>query len=81
VRARLGGPVPGLEGARVYGEAEVDVNDTDRRVLAVGGEYTLPNRGKAYLRHEFISSITGPYGLNASERQNTTVFGIDTDYL
>jgi hypothetical protein len=80
-RARLTSPVPGVEGARVYGEAEVDVKDSDRKVLAVGGEYTLPNRGKIYLRHEFISSITGPYGLNAQERQNTSVLGIDTEYM
>jgi hypothetical protein len=81
VRARVTGPVPGVPGAQVYGEAEVDVQDTDRRILAAGGEYLLPNRGRLYARHEFVSSITGPYGLNATERQNTTAFGIDTEYM
>ena len=81
VRARLTGPVPFVEGASVYGEAEVDVRDSDRRVLALGGEYTLPNRGRVYARHEFVSSITGPYGLNATERQNTTAVGVDFDYM
>ena len=80
-RAKVSGPVPGIEGAAVYGEAEVDVENTDRKILALGGEYTLPNKGKAYLRHEFISSITGPYGLNEKERQNTSVFGVDTEYM
>jgi hypothetical protein len=81
VRARLTGQVPFVPGATVYGEAEVDVNDTDRRILALGGEYALPNRGRVYARHEFVSSITGPYGLNASERQNTTAVGVDFDYM
>src|SRR5207237_2872615 len=34
-----------------------------------------------YFRHEFISSLTGPYGLNNQQRQNATVFGLDTEYL
>jgi len=80
-RVKVGGPVPGVEGATVYGETEVDVENTDRKIVALGGEYVLPNKGKAYLRHEFISSITGPYGLNEKERQNTSVFGIDTEYM
>ncbi|APV51363.1 hypothetical protein BWI17_17710 [Betaproteobacteria bacterium GR16-43] len=81
VRARVTGAVPGVANATVYGEAEVDVKDTDRRILAAGGEYMLPNKGRLYARHEFISSITGPYGLNANERQNTTAVGIDTEYM
>lgn len=81
VRARVTARLPGVQDASVYGEAEVDVEDADRKVLAVGGDYALPNRGKLYLRHEFISSLTGPYGLNEQQRQNTTVLGIDTEYM
>jgi hypothetical protein len=80
-RARLTGPVPMLAGASMYAEGEVDVQDADRRILALGGDYTLPNKGKFYFRHEFVSSITGPYGLNSRERQNTSVFGVDTEYM
>lgn len=80
-RVRLTGQLPFVAGANVYGEAEVDVKDSDRRILALGGEYTLPNRGRLYARHEFVSSITGPYGLNATERQNSTAVGIDFDYM
>ena len=60
----------------MYGEAEVDVKDTDSaRSSPSGGEYQLPNKSRIYARHEFISSITGPYGLNQTERQNTTARG------
>ncbi len=81
VRARVTAVVPGIAGATVYGEAEVDVKDADKRILAAGGEYELPNKGRLYARHEFVSSITGPYGLNQNERQNTTAVGIDTEYM
>ena len=37
--------------------------------------------GRLYARHEFISSLTGPYGLNNQQRQNSTVVGINTDYM
>ncbi|HEX7403815.1 MAG TPA: hypothetical protein VF287_07365, partial [Usitatibacter sp.] len=47
----------------------------------VGGEYTLPNKGRIYARHEFISSLTGPYGLNQTDRQNVSAIGIDTEYM
>ena len=80
-RARLTGKLPFGTGTSVYGEAEVDVKDADRRILAVGGEYALPGRGRIYGRHELVSSITGPYGLNATERQNTSAIGIDFDYM
>ena len=81
VRARVTGAVPGVKGATVYGEAEVDVQDAQRKVIAAGGEYELPNKSRLYARHEFISSITGPYGLNQNEQQNTTAVGVDTEYM
>ena len=81
VRARVTGAIPGVAGASVYGEGEVDVTDSSRKVLAVGGEYPLPNKSRIYARHEFISSITGPYALNQNEQQNTTAVGIETEYM
>jgi large repetitive protein len=81
IRARLTGEIPGIKGANAYGELEVDVNDTEKKIAAVGGEYQLPNNGRLYARHEFISSITGPYGLNNQQRQNSTVVGINADYM
>jgi large repetitive protein len=81
VRARVTTPVPGMDNASVYGEVEVDVQDAERKIVAIGGDYALPNKGKIYLRHELISSLTGPYGLNEQQRQNTTVLGIDTEYM
>src|SRR6185436_11903178 len=81
VRARVTAGVPFLDGANVYGEAEFDVKDVDRKVIAVGGEYPFAPKSRVYARHELISSITGPYGLNQNERQNTTAVGVDTEYM
>lgn len=82
VRTRITAPMPFVKAdATVYGEVEVDTQDTERRVVAVGGNYALPNRGKIYFRHELISSLTGPYGLNDQQRQNTTILGVDTEYM
>jgi uncharacterized repeat protein (TIGR01451 family) len=81
VRARVTGAVPGVKGASVYAEGEVDVTDAARKVLAAGGEYQLNEKSRVYARHEFISSITGPYALDQNERQNTTAVGIETEYM
>ncbi len=81
VRARVTGDVPGIKDAAAYVEAEVDVNDTSRKTAAVGADYRLGSAGKVYARHEFISSLTGPYGLNNQQRQNSTVVGVSTDYM
>ena len=81
VRARLTGELPGVKDAAAYVEAEVDVHDSARKIAAVGADYRLGTTGRLYARHEFISSLTGPYGLNSQQRQNSTVVGINTDYM
>ena len=80
VRGRITGEIPGLKDASAYVEAEVDVNDSAKKIAAVGADYKLGAIGRVYARHEFISSLTGPYGLNTQQRQNSTVVGITTDY-
>ena len=81
VRARVTGELPGVADATAYLEAEVDVRDSARKIAAIGADYRLGTAGRLYARHEFISSLTGPYGLNTQQRQNSTVVGINTDYM
>lgn len=78
VRARLSGPLPGVADASVFGEYEQAVGDSAHRMAAVGGEYRLKDKGRLYGRHEFISSLTGPYDLAGNDRRNTTVVGLDS---
>ena len=81
VRAKLTAPVPGLKNARLFGEFENDVVESDKRMWAVGGDYQWNTKTKIYARHEFINSLGGQYELNTSQQRNTTVFGVDTAYM
>ncbi len=81
LRGRLGLPIPQLPGALVYGEYEQDLTDADRQMVGLGGEYILQDRGRVYARHEFISELGSPIGLEKDAQRNTTVMGVDTDYM
>jgi hypothetical protein len=81
LRGKATAPLPFAPRDTVYAEYEQDVNDSERRMAAVGAEHPFATRGKLYLRHEFLSSINSPFALNDTQRRNATVFGIDTDYL
>jgi len=80
-RAKVTAPVPNVKRASVYGEAENDLVHTGRRMLAVGANYQVEERTRMYARHEFINALGGPYELNGEQEQNTTVFGVDTEYM
>lgn len=81
VRAKVSGNVPGLRDLRLFGEYETDVTDLSKRVLAVGGEYQVSNRMRLYARHELLSSIAGRYLLDETHQQNTTLVGVEADYM
>lgn len=81
LRTKLSSPIPYLSNVSAFGEYEQDVQDMDRRMAAVGGDYAFQNRSRVYLRHEFITSLSGPYALDSTQRRNTTVLGLDTRYM
>ena len=81
VRAKFSMPVPMLRNASVYGEYENDVVKTGNRMIAVGADYQLGNKSRFYARHEFISALGGPFELNSMQQHNTTVAGLETDYM
>ena len=80
VRGKFTTPVPFVKGAAIYGELENDVVQPDNRMVAVGGEYQI-GKTRVYARHEFINALGGPYELNNLQQQNTTVIGLDTEYI
>ncbi len=80
LRAKLSMPVPFLPTAIIYGEYEHAIDDSGREIVAVGGSYNLPLGGRLYFRHEFLANEASAIDLSSTERNNTTVFGIDTDY-
>ncbi len=81
VLAKLTAQLPDVPNASVFAEAEQDVEDPNRRLAAIGGEYRLNSSTRLYGRYEFISSLGSRYGLNEAQQRNATVFGVQTEYL
>ena len=71
-------PVPGLPQASVNASYEQAIQGDERKAIGLGAEYKLSPTARIYGRHESISSLSGPSGLSPAQKNNTTVFGIDT---
>ena len=67
--------------SELYAEGEQDIRDSEKRLAAFGGNVRLSERTRLYARHEFISSLEGPYALNSRQRSYSTVFGLSSSYL
>lgn len=81
VRGKVKADLPFLKGASAFGEVEQDVNEADKRLIAVGADYKLRSLAKVYARHEFISSAAGVNSLSGSQQRNNSVIGIDANYM
>ncbi len=80
-RLKLTTPVGKAKRALVYGEYEQDLEDSDKRLFAIGGELKIHEKTRIYARHELISSLGGRFSLNSTQNQNSTVVGIDSEYM
>lgn len=81
VRARLSSPVPGLPQAQVFVEGEQDVKDGSRHTVAVGGNYAITDKTRAYARYELISSLNSPYAADSTQTHNVGIVGIESAYM
>ncbi|MEL6823743.1 MAG: hypothetical protein AAFP70_18450, partial [Calditrichota bacterium] len=81
IRAKIATQIPGASRMNIFGEYEQEVSDSEKKVVAMGGNYQFHNRGRLYARHEFISSLNGRYALNNTQEQHATVVGLDSDYM
>lgn len=77
-RAKVTAQLP--KGSNAFVEYEQDIKESDRKVLALGGNYQLNDKARLYARHELISSLGGNYELNDTQQRNSTVVGIDSKY-
>jgi uncharacterized repeat protein (TIGR01451 family) len=77
-RARLTVPVPEVKGAEVFGLAEEAIDGSGGREDAIGGTYAVNATTRIYAQHDFINSLNGPYTLNPSVSQYSTVAGISS---
>ena len=81
VRARLSSAVPGLPQAQVFVEGEQDVKDGSRHTVAVGGNYAITDKTRAYARYELVSSLNGPYEATSTQTHNVGIVGIESAYM
>ena len=81
VRGKLNALIPWVEGSSAFVEYEQDIDDAERKVLALGGSYQMGAKGRVYARHELMSSLSGAYGLNENNERNSTVVGLDSNYM
>ena len=81
VHSKLNLQLPQLDGASIYGEYEQDIEQSDRKVIAVGGDYRINQQSKLYARHELASSLSGAFALNDQQQRNNTVVGVESNYM
>lgn len=79
LRARLAAQLPRRPEWSGYAEAEQDVREAERRLLAVGGEYRFHARGRLHARHELASSLGGAWALTRGAQQLATLVGVDAE--
>jgi uncharacterized repeat protein (TIGR01451 family) len=79
-RASLVAQVPHLAQASVFTDYEQEIGGP-RRTAGVGGDYRFADQGRVYLKHNFINGITSPFALSHTQRNNSTLFGIETQYM
>ncbi|MDX8377606.1 MAG: hypothetical protein R8L53_06240 [Mariprofundales bacterium] len=80
-RLKLSSQIPSMPELGVYGEYERDISTASKRRAALGADYQFANQGKLYIRHEFLTSNSGAFGLNNSQNSASTVVGVDSSYM
>lgn len=81
IRTKLGLQLPFYSKISLFGEYEQSVESPERRTIALGGDYQFAPQSRLYARHELISSLAGQFSLNGSQQRNTTVVGVESEYM
>ena len=81
VRVKLGMQIPFYSKLGLFAEYEQSVNSINSRSVAVGSDYQIAPLTRLYVRHELISSLAGQFSLNDSQQRNTTLMGVESEYM
>ena len=81
LRGKLTADLATLNKSKVFVEYEQDIDDASRNAWSVGGETSLRNKGRLYARHELASTLTGDYGLDSTDEHQSTIIGVDANYM
>jgi len=80
-RARVTVDVPNTPNAKVFAEAEQDISDSERHIVAVGGNYALNDKARVYGRYELISSQGSEFALSRGVQRNVGMIGVESNYM
>jgi len=80
-RARVTVDVPDVPSAKVFAETEQDINDSERHIVAVGGNYAINDKARVYGRYELISSLGSEYALSRGVQRNVGMIGVESNYM
>jgi DNA/RNA endonuclease YhcR with UshA esterase domain len=69
------------EKSEAFGELEHEVAGEQRNRIAVGADYQIAERLRAYGRHEWLSATSNTAGLQASDLSRQTVLGVSSNYI
>ena len=78
---RLGLNYKATERLGLRGEVEFGIDGEHRRRLALGADYQLGERTRAYGRFESQTGLSSLYSISPSARSNVFVGGVETDYM
>lgn len=81
LRGKLTADLPKINKSKVFVEYEQDIDDASRNAWSVGGETSLWNKGRLYARHELASTLIGDYGLDSTDEHQSTIIGVDANYM
>lgn len=81
LRGKLTANLAKINKSKVFVEYEQDVSDASRNAWSVGGETSLRNKGRLYARHELASTLIGDYGLDGNDEHQSTIIGVDANYM
>jgi hypothetical protein len=76
--AKLTVPVPEVKGAEVFGLASKAIDGSGGEEDGIGGTYALNSTTHIYAQHDFVNSLNGPYTLNPTVAQYSTVAGVSS---
>lgn len=79
-RIKLSSQLP-WKGASVFTEYEQDLSNSDKQVATVGGRVQAASNLEVYVHHQLISALDGLYSLNTTEQTNSTVVGLNSNYM
>ena len=78
---RLGLHYKATDRLGLRGEVELGIDGDNRRRAALGADYQLAERTRAYGRFEAQSGLSSLYSISPSSRSNVFVAGLETDYM